>query len=194
MAKAFEEVIRLRLAQFSPAERRRRHIEIARRGLTEFMARQENKPQVSLEVDHRSATSEDQVQPFGLIVYRLDRMREIVTFALSEARRISPVKSGRYQASWFLMVGNTETAIDAIQPGHVVTITNDQPYALSIHVGAKGFKKYVPPGIVERLRQIVLRKYRALVTCAVTYIKLGASAGASKRPLRYPSLVIAPRF
>lgn len=193
MVKAFETVIRLQMARFAPAEVRKRHIAVARAGRAEFMARQTLKPQVRLEVDHHPATSEEQVKPFGLIVYRFDRMREIVKFALSEAARISPVDSGRYQASWFPMVGGSEIDPDAIPAQSVVTITNDQPYAWKIHAGTKGFEKYVPPGIVEKLRQIVLREYRAIVTARVTYITLSGVGKARRRPIRYPSLVISPR-
>jgi hypothetical protein len=193
VAKSFETVIRLQMARFSPAEVRKRHIAIARAGKVEFMARQENKPQVRLEVDHRPATSEEQVKPFGLIVYRFDRMREVVEFALFEARRISPVDIGRYQAAWFAMVSNTEIAAEAIPQGVPVTITNDQPYAWKIHAGTKGFEKYVPPGIVEKMRQLVLRKYRPIVTAQVTYITLTGAGKARRRPIRYPALVITPR-
>ena len=158
------------------------------------MARQENKPQVRLEVDKRPATSEEQVKPFGLIVYRFDRMREVVEFAISEARRISPVDTGRYQASWFAMVGNAEVAAEAIPQGSAVTISIDQAYAWKIHAGTKGFEKYVPPGIVEKLRQIVLRKYRPIVTAQVTYITIAGAGKARRRPIRYPALVITPRL
>ena len=183
----------MQMARYSPAEARKRHIVIAMAGKAEFMARQENKPGVRLEVDNRPATSEEQVKPFGLIVYRFDRMPEVAEFALSEARRISPVDSGRYQASWFAMVGDAETAPQAIPQGASVTIANDQPYAWKIHAGTKGFEKYVPPGIVEKLRQLVLRKYRPIVTAQVTYIGLTGFGKARRRPIRYPALVITPR-
>lgn len=194
MAKAFEEVIRLQMARFSPAEARKKHIAIARDGKAEFMARQSVKPQVRLEVDRRPALSEEQVKPFGLIVYRFDRMREVVEFALSEARRISPVDTGRYQAAWFAMVGNGEVSPEAIPQDVPVTITNDQPYAWKIHAGTKGFEKYVPPGIVEKIRQLVLRKYRPIVTAEVIYINLTGRGKARRRPIRYPALVITPRL
>ena len=194
MAKAFETVIRLQMARFSPAEVRKRHIAIARAGKAEFMTRQGNKPRVRLEVDHRPAQSEEQVKPFGLIVYRFDRMPEVAAFAISEAQRISPVDSGRYRASWFPMVGNQEIDVGSIPVGAVVTITNDQPYAWKIHAGTKGFEKYVPPGIVEKLRQIVLQKYRPIVSAQVTYITIAGAGKARRRPTRYPAMVITPRY
>ena len=91
------------------------------------------------------------------------------------------------------MVSNTEIAAEAIPQGVPVTITNDQPYAWKIHAGTKGFEKYVPPGIVEKMRQLVLRKYRPIVTAQVTYITLTGAGKARRRPIRYPALVITPR-
>jgi hypothetical protein len=194
VAKPFDSIIRLQMARFSPQEARKRHIAIARAGLADFMGRQPVRPMVRIETDNRPATSEEQVKPFGLIVYRFDRMREVVEFATSEARRISPVDTGRYQAAWFAMVGNAEVAAEAIPQGATVTITNDQPYAWKIHAGTKGFEKYVPPGIVEKVRQLVLRKYRPIVTAQVTYIPLIGDGKARRRPIRYPALVITPRL
>ncbi len=204
MAQAFETVINLQLAQFGPEEAKRRHIAIAQRGLAAFMAGQTSKPSVTIEVDGHSASSEESVKPFGVIAYRFLRMREIALFALAKARELSPVLSGRYRASWFAMVDDAETAPEAISSSATVVITNDQPYARKIHVGAKGFEKYVPPGIVEKVRQFVIRKYGAIVDAELQFITLAGGyilkgshgrrkdrqAGAS---LTYPALVLTPR-
>lgn len=169
-ARAFETIIRLRLQQFSPEEAKKRHIAIARAGLAQFTARQSAPPDVALFVDGHSAATEEEVIPFGVIVYRFSRMKEIVAFALAEARRLSPVLTGRYRDSWFAMVNNKETALDDIPPNAVVTVANDQPYSRKINTGAKGFEKYVPPGVAEKMRQSVLAKYRNTVTANVQYI------------------------
>lgn len=204
MGKAFERVITLQLERFSPEEAKRRHISVARRGLATFMARQAAKPGVVLEVDGHPATSEDEVKPFGVIVYRFTRIREIALFALAKAIEISPVLTGRYKRSWFTMVGHQQVAPDQIPEGVEVVITNDQPYARKIHVGAKGFKRYVPPGIVEKVRQMTIRKYGNLVDVEIQFLTLQGgyilkkSQGSGKdrqpgAPLTYPALVITPK-
>jgi hypothetical protein len=204
MGKAFERVITLQLERFSPEEAKRRHIAVARRGLAAFMARQASRPGVTLEVDGHAATSEDEVKPFGVIVYRLTRMRKIALFALAKAIEISPVREGRYKKSWFVMVNDQRVAPDQIPQGAEVVITNDQPYARKIHVGAKGFKRYVPPGIVEKVRQMVIREYGNQVDVQIQFVTLAGGyvlrklQGSGKdrqpgAPLTYPALVITPK-
>jgi hypothetical protein len=166
----FSEVIYLNLKQFEPEAARQKHIQIARAGLAKFLASQSVRPMVHIEVEGHPASSEDQVKPFGVIAYRLTRMREIVAFALREARRLSPVKSGRYQGSWFSMIGGSEVAMEAIPTNATVMVTNDQPYARKIHVGARGFE--VHRGIVEKVRQLVQQKYGAVVEAQINFITL----------------------
>jgi hypothetical protein len=210
---AFERVIRLQLDKYSPEEAQRRHVEIARRGLAQFLATQSTRPDVSIEVDGRRATSEDQVKPFGIIVYRFTRMREITVYALSEARRLSPVLSGRYRDSWFALVDGSEIPVDQISTSDMVTITDDQPYARKIHVGARGFEKH--KGIVEKVRQAVIRKYGNIVETELVFITLqggwvlrkglrkihegrryGGIRNDAKKgdEITYPSLEIRPKF
>lgn len=214
-ARAFETVIRLKLQQFSSEEAKKRHVAIARAGLAEFTARQAMPPEVALFTDGHAASTEEEVQPFGVIVYRFSRMKEIAVFALEEAKRLSPVLTGRYRDSWFAMVDNREVALDEIPANAVVTITNDQPYSRKINTGAKGFEKYVPPGIAEKIRQSVLAKYRNLIAANVQYLSLegghvlqhdlrkvvnGRRYGGPRNDARagmqitYPAVVFSPKF
>lgn len=173
MASAFEQVIRLQLAKYSPEEAKRRHIAAARAGLAGFLAGQESRPGVAIETDGRPAASEDQVKPFGVITYRFIRMREIAGFALAQARELSPVRSGAYRKAWFLTIDNQAVAPGAIPQGAAeVLLVNDRPYARKIHVGAHGFEKYVPPGIVEKVRQLVLKRYRLIVKANIEFVTL----------------------
>ena len=216
MAKPFEAIIRLQMARFSPQEARKRHIAIARAGLADFMGRQPVRPMVRIETDNRPATSEGQVKPFGLIVYRFDRMREVASFALREAEEYSPVRSGRYKRSWFLMHGTQKIGLDEIPASATIILTNDQPYSRKINVGAKGFEEYmVPSGIVERVRQKVRQRYGSVVTASVQFIQFPGGGHVLTKSLRskrsngrrggfrsdsmkgmaitYPALVLTPR-
>jgi hypothetical protein len=212
-ARAFETLIRLKLQQFSPEEAKKRHVEIARGIRAKFIAPQG--PDVQIYTDGHSATTEDEVQPFGVIVYRISRMKQITAFALAEAKRMSPVLTGRYRDAWFAMVDQREVALEDIPSNAIVTIANDEPYSRKINVGAKGFEKYAPPGVVERVRQTVLAKYRNIITANIQFITLegghvlqndlrkihqGRRYGGPRSDalagsqITYPSLVIAPKF
>jgi len=212
-ATAFERVILLQLDKYGPEQARQKHIEIARRGLAQELARQQTQPQVSIEVDGHPASSEEEVRPFGVIVYRFTRMREIVAFAISEAQKISPVLTGRYRNSWFALVDGVEAPVENIKAGATVTITNDQPYARKVHVGARGFEKYA--GIVEKVRQIVKARYGNIVDAEIQFITLqggwvlqkglrkihkGRRYGGIRNDAKagdeitYPSLLLTPKF
>lgn len=200
--RPFVQVIELALQQFSPEEAKKRHIRIARNVLANYLASQSVKPQVTIQVDHHPASSEDQVQPYGLISYRFARSFEIAQYALDQARALSPVESGRFKASWFCMVDMIEVAPTDIPANKTIMITNDQPYLRKIHQGSKGFERYVPPGIVEKVRLQVLKRYKKIVTAEVQFITLQGGYVMKREhkradrtkgmPMTYPTLVVTP--
>lgn len=222
-ASAFETVIRLQLDQYGPDEAKRRHIAAARAGLAAYLGTQTPRPSVRLEVDGHAASNEDQVKPFGIITYRFQRMHEVVPFALAKAREISPVGTktdgrpghpGRYRESWFTLVNGRRVEPNDISPHDEVIITNNQPYSRKINVGAKGFTRYGPPGVVEKVRQMVLAKYGATVDANIVFLNLadsyvlrrdlrhiyrGRRYGAARNdakagmPITYPGLRITPK-
>jgi hypothetical protein len=191
---AFETVVRLQFDKFSPEEAKRRHIGIARAGLDAFLARQPAEPAVILEVDGRRAGSEEEVKPFGVIKYSFLRMNIVAPFALSKAREFSPVGDasdarpghpGLYRASWFF-IGPDGHRLDenSIPPDASIILTNDQPYSRKINAGAKGFERYAPPGVVEKVRQAVLAKFGATISANVVYLHL-EGAHVLQRDLRH---------
>lgn len=215
MARAFESVIRLQLDKYGPEAAKRHHIEIARKGLAKFLATQNPKPGYEIETDGHAATSEESVRPYGVISYRFRRMREIALFCLEEAIRLSPEKSGRYKRSWFVMVDGAATEAASVPPdAKQMHITNDQPYSRKINVGAKGFKKYAPPGVVEKVRQLAIKKFGAIATIEVDHLKMDGGYRLKKQGVRvrkngtryarpdmkagsgltYPAVSIRPKF
>ncbi len=215
MAKPFAEVINLNLARFTPENARLYLIDRAKTGIAEFLARQQAPPSYTLEVDGHPASSEDEVQPWGKITYRFSRMREACAFAMDEARRLSPVASGRYRDRWFFLYNNTRIGLEAIPRSGKIILTNDEPYARKINVGARGFERYVPPGIVEKVKQSVQRRYGAVVALNLEYITLSGGYILQKgqyrihkgrrygtvrpdmkpqTPITYPALVISPKI
>lgn len=176
---AIETVVTLNLHRFGPEAAKRKHIEIARKGLAEFMSRQEHKPAYRIEVDGRAATSEQQVKPYGVIVYRFLRLGQVGRFALATARELSPVgksadddHKGLYKKSWLLIADGAVVAESAIpEKAEQLILVNPVPYSRKIHVrGARLVG--VPPGIVERVRQLVLRRYGGIVSANIEFLTL----------------------
>lgn len=207
----FDREIKVATAGLEPAAIRRKLADVARaerdRVLNEQSSRGGAAPTVRTAVNGREGLSEEQVEPPGPIVYVFDYAPEIAFFALDAARRLSPVASGKYRDAWFAMAGGKKVAVDAIPPGADLIITNDRPYARKIQVGAMK-RMTVPPGIVERLRQLVLNRYGNAVNASVRFITLSGGyvlkgRGRGKRGTRkdvragqqiaYPALVIKAR-
>lgn len=112
-------------------------------------------------VDGREGANEDNVRPDGAILYRFSALGVAAEFAIAFCIGRSPVREGRYRASWFIAVdGRVWTgAIRDIPPGATVMITNHAPYHRKIDTGGQ---VTVGRGIVEAARQAVLRRYPVL--------------------------------
>lgn len=208
MAAAFEQVIRLQMQKYSPEAARRKHIEVARKGLAAYLGRQQEKPGYTIDTDGHPASSEESVRPFGVITYRFTRLKEVVRFALDFARLYSPIQSGRYRKSWFAMADGRQIEATAI-PGNAreIIVTNDQPYSRKINVGAEGFEKYAHPGVAEKVAALVKKRYGSIVEVRIVYITLAGGhtlkrSGKGRRrrstragaDLTYPSIRIISKF
>lgn len=204
MAVAFETTVRLFIDRTtSPEAAKMMLVNRAREGLAEFMARQSVRPMVTIETDGRVAASENEVKPFGVIAYRFSRMREVVSLALRELERLSPIGRGSYRKSWIVLFEGAAVGLDRLDdllrknPRGIVTIVNTQPYHRKIHVGSKGFTAYANPGIVEKVRQLVIRRYRGAVVPDIRFISLSDGYILRKgkqrgQAMTYPALVIDP--
>jgi hypothetical protein len=206
-AKSFEQVIRLNMAAVA-ADQQKRHAAIARAGLVNHLAGLKAKPAVVTFVDGRRDASEGSVKPFGVIRYEFRRMADVAVWALARCRELSPVQSGKYRAAWFVMAGGKQVDPAAVAAADQITITNDQPYhrklevtvnSQRLHGGKKSIR--VPPGIVEAVRQELLRKYPG-ISAEVSFLELAGGytlkpSGRRRRKdsragqaVTYPALVI----
>ena len=210
MGAAFERVIKLNLDRFSPEAARQKHIEIAKAALERFLGGETSRPGIEYIVDGHPAANEDAVQPFGVITYRIQRLRKACALALAQAQLLSPVghdppdpHPGLYKKSWFFLVNGRETALaDVPENADQVILTNDQPYSRKINVGFKGFERYVPPGICEKVRLLVRKEYGKIIDVRVDYITL-AGGYRLVRPIKhgrhleheltYPSVILTPK-
>lgn len=174
---AFERVINVAVAKMKPPEAQKRHAEIARKGLADHLAKAKGKPQVVTFVDGRRDASEDSVKFGGVIRYEFHQMAEVAAFALKRAQELSPVLSGAYKDAWFAMAGGKQVSADGVPNTGEIVITNDKPYhrKLEMTVNAEHWRgkarARLPAGIVERVRQEVMRQFPG-VHASVSFITL----------------------
>lgn len=201
--QAFERELRLATADLAPAAIARHLAQFARRELAKAQSAGEAPDRYVRTVNGRRGASEESVIPPGPIVYEFNWLPEIAVYALAFARERSPVRSGRFKRSWFLMAGGREVGDpESIPEGAEVILTNDQPYSRKIEVGAMRMR--VPPGIVEDTRQAVMRRFGNIVTAQKRFIPLSGAyvlrrGGQRKdraegKAISYPALVISQRF
>jgi hypothetical protein len=157
-------------------------------------------------VNGRAGAAESQVEPPGPIVYVFHYGSDVAQFTLEWARAASPVQSGAYRDSWFILVEGAQVSAEAIPPGASFIVTNDQPYARKIAVGSMNLS--VPPRIVERMRQAAMARYGnsyrfniRMITLQGGYVLKGHRRGrrSTRKDTRagavmtYPALEISPK-
>lgn len=223
---SFEAVLGLMLKKLSPEEAKKTHIKVARAALKELQSRQKEPLPYALYVDGALvdplvmyidsaggvSKGEDRVKPFGTIKYVFLRMQQVARYALVTAQELSPVQSGRYKKSWSVIVDRVEMTPDKVPPeAREIIVVNYQPYARKIHMRGARLRN-VPPGIVEKLRQMVRRQFGKVVNTELKFIKLQGGyvlkrdyiqirrSGRRRQrdpkgtELSYPALVITAKF
>lgn len=220
---AFETVIRLQLDKFGPEAARQKHIEIARKGIAAFQARQGAPVPYTLEVDGHLASNENEVKPYGLIVYRFNRMGEIAQYALDFL--ISYVKraySGKYHKNFFIAVNGKFIDAANFNPKFVparaeIIIGNKLPFNRKFDVqriGNRTLSYKVPPGLYDAAAAAVRRRYGKIVEAKRDYnisfpnkyrlqreqfhgptmgSRAGRSRGRKGKPVESPGLIITAK-
>jgi hypothetical protein len=201
--QAFARELQIATAGLTTQEIAKLLAQTARQELSDAQASGEAPASFVRYVNGREGVPEEQVNPPGPILYAFSWLSEVAEYALAYAEERSPVKSGRFKKSWFALV-NGAPAIDMaeIPPDAELIITNDQPYSRKIEVGH--MRMSVPPGIVQDLRQAVMRRFGNSVTAQVRFIPLAGGYTLKRasrrkdrtagRALSYPALVVNMRF
>lgn len=200
--QAFERELRLAGAGLAPDVLRKQLAAFAKQELTKVQASGEAPQHYVRAVNGRIGAPEESVELPGPIVYSFNVLPGVAEYALAFAKARSPVLSGRFKRSWFVMVNGAQiTNLESIPLDGELILTNDQPYSRKIEIGA--MKMRVPPGIVEDTRQAVMRRFGNIVTAQKRFIPLsgayilrreGRKDRTSGRQLLYPALVVALRF
>ncbi|MBY0432249.1 MAG: hypothetical protein K2Q10_13705 [Rhodospirillales bacterium] len=158
-------------------------------------------PSYDRSVDRVRGAPEYAVRPDGIIVYEFRYLRRVINAALTLAQQLSPKQTGRYAASWFVMVNGVQWKGGDVPFGSTVAILNDQPYHRGIHARRIGGNGKMPWGIVEMIRQHVLARFGNLVDANIQFIRLAGGyvlKGHSPRTqagdqMTYPALIIKER-
>ena len=206
--RAFDRELRLATAGLEPQAVSRLLAQFARQELAKVQASGEAPQHYVRSVNGRIGTLEESVIPPGPIVHSFNALPEVAQYALAFAKERSPVRSGRFKNSWFVMVNGRQIAnLEEIPLDGELILTNDQPYSRKIEVGH--MKMRVPPGIVEDTRQAVMRRFGNIVAAQKRFIPLQRpyilKRGSQRRgradkdrsggrELTYPALVVSLRF
>jgi hypothetical protein len=177
------------------------HAQVARQLKGEVLA-QSPGAKVSTIVDGRRGASEDQVKPFGVIVYRFAYWADAANWAIEQLQNLSPVDTGIYRENWTIIVNGEEVGPSQIpQDAPSIAITNREPYHRKIYVGAKGFRTRAH--FIDKVAsQLRASPYGNQVQASIEFIDIpdpyilqkngGRKSTAKGQPLTYPALVLKP--
>jgi len=146
-------------------------------------------------VNGRVGAPVESVQPPGPIIYTARWWPEILTYGMAFAEQRSPVKSGHYRDSWFVMINGSkyDGSYSDIPLDAEAIITNDVPYARKIEVGH--MKMSVPPGVVEDVVTALRRKFGELISVQRRFFALQRGYISHRgRTILYPGAVINMAF
>lgn len=197
-----------------PDVAKREHIKIAREGLDRVRSKSPGVP-YRIIVDGKPALTEDGVKPFGVIKYVFIRLSQVARYAMQTAVDLSPVLSGRFKHSWQFIADGVVVGEGQIKGNEKrLVLVNFQPYARKLNVRREyGTSRVpVPPGIVEKVRQLTSRKFGQQVNLNIEFIELRggyvlkhnyvqtmAKHGRNRvhteagRQITYPALIITPK-
>ena len=174
----------------------------AREALAEAQASGEFPDNYVTSVNGHVGARIESVTPPGPIVLTGIWWPEILSYGIVFAEDRSPVKSGRYKRSWFVMANGSQTIDYAgIPVSAECIITNDQPYSRRIEIGRQ--KVNVPPGIVEDLVSALRRRFGDMISVQRKFINLEGAyrlkGGRARRKrsehvVTYPAAIIQMRL
>ena len=181
--QAFRRTVTVAWPQHAQGEAKKLLVATARSGHAKIMSEQSARAGFPPEFDAYANTpgnpNLDSVVLPGPIVYRYRYAREMITVALEELRKASPVVSGDYRNGHVLFVdGVPVSGVPAqLKAGQDLMISNPVPYARRLEVGlttsGRPFVIQVPPRIYERvLKGILIPRYRNVARLSLDYAEI----------------------
>jgi hypothetical protein len=173
-----EQVVTLAMRQVRAPEFQKIHAATARQGLAQHLAQRNDRPRTLRIVDGRRGAAEESVKLYGIIRYEFDSLIQAALWAKAQLEALSPVLTGRYRGSWFLMVNG-----QAVEPVNIpadvrgIIIANDQPYSRKLVAGKRGDGRpfslqNLPPGFLAITEYAVRDRYRGALLVRSTFVDL----------------------
>ena len=178
------------LREFTETEIRSLHARVAREARDEVLSASAPRPSFTTIVDGRTGATEDSVKPLGEIRYRFQYWGEILRAGLDFATQLSPVLTGAYRDSWFLLADGALVEGDWWRDGFAFpdatefTITNDQPYHRIVEVGLRGKKKFrAGHHIAEKTTIMINSRFGNAVQARTRFLSLQAGGSGLANPV-----------
>lgn len=171
----FEQKLMVSFKNVTPPEFQKKHAEFAIKTKNDYIESTKTTPHVTTIVDGITGKNEFDVKPYGIIRYELSYQQFIAKELLDMAKMLSPVDSGKYRDSWFvIMDGKRINDFNLITNPRQIVITNDQPYHRKLEMTVNGIATKVRrvAGTVERLRQAFRAKHGDLAKLNILFIEI----------------------
>lgn len=124
------------MAGLSEAAMQKQLVAFARKSVADVIAEGRATPPYETFINGRAGPVESVVLP-GPVVFVFNNFGVVIRAAIEELERRVPRRSGRYAASFVVLVNNVPTVdFNRIPAGATVTIFNSQPYTRKMETGA----------------------------------------------------------
>lgn len=195
--QSFRRTVTIAWPAIAVDEARKLLVATARAGHARIMAEQTGRagfvPDFDAYANTPGNTNLDSVKLPGPIVYRYRYVREVLTVALDELRKASPVVSGLYRDSHTLFINGIAVTGSPpnLKAGDDIMIANPVAYARRLEVGltesGRSFVIQVEPHIYERVaKRILIPRYRNVAKISFAYANIpGAYVIKGRLPSHY---------
>lgn len=181
--QSFRRTITVAWPQQAEADAQKALVRVARAGHAAIMQEQTTRagfaPDFEAYANTPGNSNLDSVVLPGPIVYRYRYFREMLSVALDELRKASPVISGLYRDSHTVFVNGIAVVgvPQSLKKGDELYIANPTPYARRLEVGkteaGRAFVLQVQPNIYGRvMRTILIPRYRNVAKISLDYVTI----------------------
>lgn len=201
--EGFERDLKLATAGMEPAAISAALAKYARAELAKAIAAGAS-PQYDRYVNGVAGLPEESVVAPGSILYVFSNWPLVINAALAELVKRSPRKSGRFAASFIVIVNGAPTVeYSKIPSDGEVLITNFQPYVRKVEGGLSGVKRR---RVFDGTKSVMNSRFRGAFTFEAKYLDISAGVhpmipyilkrGSRRKdrqagmPISYPSIII----